>query len=184
MDRHGMPAEDLSERRSESSAYNIPRGLAIGVFAILTVSGILIGALLPDLIDGTTEEKIKNDLVGEYLDVVIASTISDVEIAGTSYSDIPVPTAFQVLFADGDPSEDYPSMDEVLTAILDYLLGEGSHHTLKVIPGTGLDGSDYVVGNEGDGPAGGSSVKEVPVGLGDDEGSVVFELKVWGVNPA
>ncbi|MGA1793882.1 MAG: hypothetical protein ACMUHM_08025 [Thermoplasmatota archaeon] len=181
MDKRDRFAEDLSERKSASSDISIPRGLAIGVFAILAVSGIIIGAVLPEMIEGS-EEKARNDTVGEYLDVVIASTISRLEIAGTTYSNIPIPTAFQILFTEGDPTEDYPSMDEVLTGILEYLLGEGSHYTIKVIPGTGMDGSDYVIDNDGSGPASGSSVKEVPVGLGDDEGTVVFELRVWGVN--
>ena len=170
--------EDLSERSGSRSLPSIPRNIAIIIFLILAISGILVGAFLPGFIEGS-EGPEGFDTTSDAMDALIASSIPDVEIAGTTYNNIPLPTAFQVLFLEGDPSTDYASMDAPIGEMMDYLLGEGTEYKLTITPGSGMEGSDYILGS-GVGDPDGTATREVPVGLDEDEGSVVFDLRIWG----
>jgi hypothetical protein len=172
--------EDLSERPLSNALPAIPRNIAVVIFLALSVSGILVGAFLPDLIEGT-EENEGSEPIGDMLDTIIASTLDDIGIGGTIYNNIPVPTAFQVLFTDGDPSVDHAAMDGPIEEMMEYLLDEGASFELTVSPGIGLDGSDYILGSV-DGAPDGSAIKEVPVGLDEEEGTVIFELRIWELN--
>ncbi|MGA1873371.1 MAG: hypothetical protein ACMUHY_06835 [Thermoplasmatota archaeon] len=174
--------EDLSGKSAGRESYSIPRNVAIAIMVILSISGVMIAWILPELIEGAAGDTKEDNEARDVLGVIVASSIPDLDIAGTAYSNVPVPTAFQILFLDGDPNDDYPSMDGMLTQMMDYLLEGSSGYVLNVIPGSGMEGSDYSVGNGGSGSPDGSAVREVPVGLGDDEGTVVFELKIWGVS--
>lgn len=180
MDRRMGHVEDLSERAGSRRIPAIPRNIAIIIFTLLAVSGILVGAFLPGLIEGS-EDSEDTELAEEIMDTLIACSVNDIEIGGTTYTNIPVPTAFQVLFIEGDPSVDYTSMDVPMQEMMDYILGEGPDFELTITPGLGMEGSDYILGS-GTGAPDGSAIREVPVGLEEDEGTVVFELKIWGWN--
>ncbi|MBN1539244.1 MAG: hypothetical protein JW939_03800 [Candidatus Thermoplasmatota archaeon] len=181
MDRRVNDVDVLSEASDLAGAPTIPRNVAIAVFAILSLSGFLVGAFLPELIANGSSDEGTTGETKDILDVIIASTISSVDINGTDYTNIPVPTAFQVFFQGSAPSENTSSMDEPLQNMLEWLLGEREGYTFRVSPGPGMSGSAYITGNEGNGPPDRYSVREVPVGLDEDEGSVIFELRVWGV---
>lgn len=182
MDRREDDAEVLSETSHRTNTSPIPRNVAIVVFSILSLSGFLVGALIPELMTNGSSDADETGEARNVLDVIIASTISNVEINGTDYTNIPVPTAFEVFFQEGGPWENNSAMDEPLQNMLEWLLAESEGYILRVSPGPGMPGSAYVTGMEGDGGPDLSSVREVPVGLDEDEGSVIFELRVWEVN--
>jgi hypothetical protein len=181
LDRQTGYIEDLSERSESRGLPGIPRNLAILIFALLAISGILIGAFLPGLIEGS-EQTETQDPTSDIINTLISSYIDSIEIAGTSYRNIPVPTAFQVLFLEGDPSTDYAIMDSPINEMIEYLIEDGHGFELTVSAGAGMDQgiSDYIL-KEGsmNGESGGSAAREVPVGLEEDEGTVVFELRIW-----
>lgn len=180
MDSRMDHVEDLSERPDTRKIPTIPRNVTIVIFTVLTLSGILVGAFLPELIEGSIEND-EADPLGDIMDTFVASSISNIEISGTIYANIPVPTAYQVLLSEGDPTVDYTLMDAPIGEMMAYLLGEGMKFELTVSPGVGLDGSNYVLGS-GSGNPDTSISREVPVGLDDDEGTIVFELRIWGWN--
>jgi len=62
------------------------------------------------------------------------------------------------------------------------MLGEAMSFKLMVSTGTGFEPGipEYILG-EGTGQPDGHLVREVPVGIGEDEGSVIFDLMIWGV---
>lgn len=178
MDKH---IEDLSEKSEVKEIPTIPRNVAIAVFAILTISGILVGAILPEFIEGT-DNKEEGELAENMMFTIIASSIPYLEVGGTSYTNIPVPTAFQVLFIEGNASVDHTNLDTPIGEMMEYMIGEEENFRLTVSPGSGLplDAVDYTIGT-GSGTPEGVVVREVPVGLGDNEGTVIFELRIWGV---
>ena len=171
--------EDLSERSRSRTLPIIPRNISVVIFLLLSISGIVVGAFLPDLMEGVEDTR-GQDLTADMLDTIVGSTIADISIRGTAYTNIPVPTAFQVLFKHGEPSVDHASMDVPIEEMMDYLLDEDPIFELTVSPGIGLEGSDYVLGS-GEGAPDGSAIREVPVGLDEDEGTVIFELRIWGL---
>ncbi|MBN1389411.1 MAG: hypothetical protein JXA22_02095 [Candidatus Thermoplasmatota archaeon] len=179
MDRRESTLEVLSQSSGDRALPSIPGNVAIAVFVILSISGFLIGAILPELIADRSSEHEVGEVSREALYVLISSTIPAIEISGTSYSDIPVPTAFQVLFSGESSSEDNSAMDDELREMLEWILGKDMRYRLKVTPGSGITGPDYVIGEEMDKGPDCSAVREVAVGLGEEQGSVVFDLRVW-----
>jgi hypothetical protein len=172
--------EDLSEGSGTKMIPTIPRNIAIAVFAILTISGILVGAILPDLIEGSTDEE-ENDPAVHIMDTIVASSIPTIVIEETTYTNIPMPSLFQVLFRTGNTGNN-SELDNIITEMMEFMVGDSASFKLTVHPGTGFGPgiTEYVLG-DGSGQPDGDLVREVPVGLGEDEGSVIFELMIWGV---
>ncbi len=181
MDRYRERPEDLRETSGPSKILSIPRNAAIAAAVILAVSGILVAMVLPELMAADSNDD-RTDPAGEGLNILLSSSIDSMTIDGTDYDNLPLPSAFQVVMLKGDPVEDIPELEAVISPMMEYIFGNGSRAELKVTPGAGWEAGvnpvEMVFGEQ-KGDSDHEYSLEVPVGLGELERTLFFELKLW-----
>jgi len=183
MDRYTRTPEDLREEPGSGALPSIPRNIAVAAAVILIISGMLIGIVLPEL-TGSDGKEHNEDPAAEGLTILLSCSVDRIVSGDTVYDNVPVPVAFQIIMLEGDPVEDLPGLEGVISPMMEYIFGNGSGAQLKVIPGAGWEtGTNPIEIDLGyrEGDSDHEHTVEVPVGLGDQEITLYFELRVWEV---
>jgi hypothetical protein len=183
MDRYHQKPEDLRETPDLARLPSIPRNAAITAAVILALSGILVAVVLPELLTSDGKDE-RTDPAGEGLNIILSSSVEGITIDGTSYDNLPIPSAFHIVMLKGDPVEDIPKLEAAISPMMEYIFGNGSRADLKATPGagweTGVNPIEMVYG-EMEGDSDHEHSVEVPVGLGEQERTLFFELRLWEV---
>jgi hypothetical protein len=169
---------DLRDEEPSGKGPGIPVRTAVVAAVILCVSGIFIGAVIPEIFnsEGSTE----NDPYSTPLSVLLSSTIDSLETDDKIYTDVTVPVAYYILLS--EQSSNMSGTDSIVSDLLSFILGDDTPHKLTVATGQGWSGdSEHVItdnGRETTSPS--SSTQSVVVDMNEgQEISIEFELNVW-----
>jgi hypothetical protein len=186
LNERNIHPEDLSERSDEGPVIRIPLNFSIVSLVILMTAALMISILVPqyfedDSLSGGEEED-------PVLDVMLSSSIEEVEIEGERYENIPMLTAFEILLGIGDIPENRAGFDEGVKGIVDFIFGNGTNFRFEARTGIGWDDDTRSYEIE-TGPTVGSGiryekVKEVHLTDDDSSRTIIFSLSIMeGTNP-
>ena len=175
-----MKHEDLRET-GPKKAFSLDIKIIAIVSAFLAVAGILIGGLLPTLME--EEYTPSTTSWEERLDTYLLLTMDDIGYNGTSYEELEMTTAFSLMIL-----KEVDLFDETLDRandMLSFTFPESSSFKLTVSPGTGWDAPHGPLVIQGAGPAEGEPIsfgKEVLVVSGTTtQRTLLLEMELWGV---
>lgn len=171
---------DLSSEDERRSSFHLPMRTAILIAVFLSVAGIMIAAILPELLkEGTNTE---NDPYSTPLSILLSSTVDQIEVNEKDYSDLSIPVAYYILLS--ETSSNMSGTDSITSGYIDFLLGDDTPYIFTVSSGQGWDTerSHVVSSSDNSDKSSTSTSQTVVVDLKDgQEITLNFQLKVWEV---
>lgn len=177
MDRKPLDLRDDEpmERRS-----TIPTNGFIIAGVIFTVAGILIAAILPELL--AKEEPEEKEDLRTPLSILLTCTMDEIATEDSTYSDITIPQAYYALTKNG--ISNMSTVEETARHYLEYMVGESIPFELEITSGLGWENefSHNIRNMQGSGTSQ-THEQDVIVDVeGDSQISMIFKLTIWGVN--
>jgi hypothetical protein len=171
---------DLRKDEDAGRSINLPLRPTLIAAISLAVAGILVAAVLPELLENDTKNE--NDPYSTPLSVILSSTVDSIEIEEKEYRDLTIPVAYYILLSEA--SSNMSGTDSITSSYIDFILGDDTPYTLTISTGQGWSTEkDHVISN--------LDVSNIPpkttsqnVAVDMKEGQEVtldFELKVWEV---
>ncbi len=177
MERRPLDLRDEDEVRTR---YTLPRRTAFAAAALLIISGIAIGTLLPELVE--SEEAREGDPYSTPLSVLLTSTIDLVDINGTQYTDVQIPIAYFILM--NEKVLEMTEVDGKVSEYISFMLENGKEFQLTISTGQGWDAEishKISVGDISTSPSS-TTEQEVVVDMQDGgEITLIFKLFIWEV---
>ena len=130
--------QDLRGDNEKKVRMAIPIYAAVATFIILVSAGIVIGSVMPGLLEADEVSGEENDL-DRGLDVFLTSTFDRVTTEKVTYENVPVPAAFELLFLEGNGNEDNKVLHPQVQNLLEFIFTNSSAINIIVSPGSGWD---------------------------------------------
>lgn len=171
---------DLRAEDEGGRSFRLPMRTAIFMALTLAAAGILVAAVLPEILEDPKESVIEP--YSTPLSVVLSSTVESMQVDEKQYSDLSVPTAYYILLSESDSN--MSGTDSLMAGYLSFILGDDTPYELIISSGQGWSSErSHTVSNAGPEEIQPQSAsQDVIVDIVDgQEVSINFELKVWEV---
>ncbi len=171
---------DLSSEGDGKRSFHLPMRTAILIAVFLSVAGIMIAAIIPELLKEKTDNG--NDPYSTPLSILLSSTVDQIDVNEKEYRDLSIPVAYYILLS--ETSSNMSGTDSITSGYIDFLIGDGTPYSLTISSGSGWDTerSHVVSSYDNIEESSISTSQSVAVDLKDGHEVILnFELKIWEV---
>jgi len=177
MDRKPL---DLRDDEPKERKWTLPTKGFLIAGVILSITGILIAAILPELL--AKEEPEEKDDLRTPLSILLTCTMDEITTEDSTYSDITIPQAYYAFTKNGNSN--MSTVEETARHYLEYMIGESIPFELEITSGLGWENEfSHNIRNMQASGASQTHEQDVIVDVEEDSQiTMIFKLTIWGVN--